>query len=143
MRKPWVRFCAGSGNDEVTLPLRFDRPWLLLSALYVALIFFMSSRPYLHAPGPEFQFKDKVLHCIEYGILGWLISRAVYPRRTLPVALEIMWFVALGAGIAGLDETFQGTVVGRVKDVADWTADVVGITLASTLSVTRVRAHRS
>ena len=133
---------GGSGNDEVTIPLRLDRPWLLLCALYVALIFFASSRPYLHAPGPEFQFKDKVLHCIEYGILGWLMSRAVQPRRPLPVALQVMWFVALGAGIAGLDEAFQGTVAGRVRDVTDWTADVIGIALGSTLSLARLRAHR-
>jgi VanZ family protein len=118
---------------------RIRRPWLALCAMYVALIFFASSLPYLRAPGPDFQLKDKLAHCVEYGVLGWLMSRAMSPARGVPAAVEVLWFVAAGASIAALDEVFQGTVAGRVTDVTDWTADVIGLALGSALSV--VRAH--
>ena len=117
--------------------------WLVLCALYVGVIFFGSSRPYLRVPGPEFDLKDKMAHCTEYGILGWLVSRALRPSRPLPAALEVMWFAAIGAGIAALDETFQGTIPGRTKDIWDWTADVTGLTIGSTLSILHARRKRA
>lgn len=127
----------------MTAPFRIRRPWLLLSALYVALIFFGSSRPYLRAPGPDFVLKDKLAHGTEYGVMGWLVSRALRPRREVPAAVEILCFVALGAGIAGLDEMFQGTVAGRVKDINDWAADVTGVTIGATVSVLHARRKRA
>jgi VanZ family protein len=121
------------------VPFEIQRPWLLVIVMYVALIFFVSSRPYLHAPGPDFQMKDKLAHAIEYGILGWLMSRAARPSRRVPTAIEVLWFVALGAGIAGLDELFQGSVPGRMMAVTDWIADVTGLAVGAALSVTRMR----
>jgi VanZ family protein len=123
-------------------PLRIRRPWLLLCCLYVALIFFVSSRPYLRPPGPEFQMKDKLAHSIEYGLLGFLLARALRPSRALPAVVEVLWFVALGAGIAGMDEIFQGSVAGRVTDITDWSADVIGLALGATLSVRGMRASK-
>jgi VanZ family protein len=111
--------------------------------MYVGLIFFGSSRPYLSPPGPDFPNKDKVAHCTEYGILGWLLSRALRPTRPVPAAVEVLWFVALSAGIAGLDETFQGTIAGRVKDIHDWMADVAGVTIGATISVLHARRRRA
>ena len=123
-------------------PLRVKRPWLLLCVLYVVLIFFVSSRPYLRAPGPEFLFRDKLAHCIEYGLLGWFMARGVRPTRAVPVVVEVLWFVAVGALIAGMDEMFQGTVAGRVTDITDWSADVIGLVLGATLSVHGVRGQK-
>ena len=111
--------------------------------MYVGLIFFGSSRPYLRAPGPDFALKDKLAHCTEYGVLGWFVSRALRPGREVPRGIEILWFVALGAGIAGLDELFQGTVAGRVTDIRDWTADVTGVTIGAGLSVLHARRKRA
>lgn len=124
------------------LPFRVRPSWLLVFAMYVGLIFFASSRPYLRAPGPDFQMKDKLAHAVEYGVLGWLMSRAARPVRAVPVVVEVLWFVALGAGIAGLDELFQGTVPGRMTDVTDWFADVTGLLIGATLSVQSVRRTR-
>lgn len=124
-------------------PLRIRLPWLLVSVMYIGLIFFGSSRPYLSPPGPDFANKDKIAHCTEYGVLGWLMSRALRPGRDVPRGVEILWFVALGAGIAGLDELFQGTVAGRVTDIRDWSADVTGLTIGTTISVLHARRKRA
>ncbi|HEX6790718.1 MAG TPA: VanZ family protein [Candidatus Krumholzibacteria bacterium] len=124
------------------LPFEIQRPWLLVIALYVGLIFFASSRPYLHAPGPEFQMKDKLAHALEYGVLGWLMARAARPAARVHPVVEVLWFVALGAGIAGLDELFQGTIPGRMKDVTDWMADVTGLLVGAMLASTHARRKR-
>lgn len=125
--------------EPLSASLRIVRPWLLVSVMYVALIFFVSSRPYLYAPGPEFHFKDKLAHLVEYGLLAWFMSRALRPARRVPLAVEVLWFVAIGAGIGGLDEMFQGSVEGRVTDITDWMADVVGTLIGSTLSILHAR----
>jgi len=136
--------CAASANDDgVSAPLRIRLPWLLVSTMYIGLIFFGSSRPYLRPPGPDFALKDKLAHCTEYGVLGLLVSRAIRPGRDVPRGVEILWFVALGAGIAGLDELFQGTIAGRVTDIRDWTADVTGLTIGATISVLLARRKRA
>lgn len=124
-------------------PFRLQRVWLLAAVAYLALIFFVSSLPYLHAPGPEFQMKDKLAHAVEYGLLGWVLSRALRPDRPVPLVVEVLWFVAIGAGIAGLDELYQGTVPGRMTDPGDWLADVVGLIAATALSVTEARRTRT
>lgn len=122
---------------------RVRLPWFFLAAMYIGLIFFGSSRPYLHTPGPDFALKDKLAHCTEYAVLGWFMSRAVRPRRELPAVVEVLWFVAIGAGVAGLDELFQGTVAGRVTDIRDWGADVTGLLIGTTISIVQARRKRA
>lgn len=121
---------------------RIFNAWGVLGVAYVALIFFVSSRPYLHAPGPEFDMKDKVAHCLEYSILGALLASSFLRRATRELVVTFLLVVAIGAGIAAADEMFQGTVPGRQRDVADWIADVTGIALASGLVLWLTR-HRA
>ena len=127
---------------SLSVPFQIRRSWLLVFVMYVGLIFFASSRPYLRAPGPDFQMKDKLAHAVEYGLLGWFMARAARPVRPVPVVIEVLFFVALGAGIAGLDELFQGTIPGRMTDVTDWIADVTGLVIGTTLSVQSARRTR-
>lgn len=116
------------------------RAWVGLAAVYVALIFFVSSRPYLHAPGPEFHLKDKLAHGAEYAILGALLALAVAHARTVRSrAVAFMLVLAIGATIAAADEMFQGTVPGRQRDVADWIADVCGVAIGAGIAPRLVR----
>ncbi len=102
------------------------RVWVILALGYVGLIFFMSSRPYLQAPGPEFELKDKLAHGIEYAILGALLARIVVARLVRPLAVSFLLVLAVAGSIASADEMFQGTVPGRQRDIKDWIADVTG-----------------
>jgi VanZ family protein len=117
--------------------------WAVLAAAYVGLIFFVSSRPYLRAPGPEFDMKDKLAHGSEYAILGALLARLVAGRGLRPLVISLLLVVAVGASIAAADEMFQGTVPGRQRDPADWLADVCGLTAgAATMLVLTRRTGR-
>jgi len=101
-------------------------------ALYVAVILALSSIPH-PPPGPEIPHSDKLIHLVEYGVLGLLIARAgstwaaaSHRRRLLNVAL-------LGVLVAVVDEIYQFTTPGRTPSVADALADAVGVTLGGML----------
>jgi VanZ family protein len=116
----------------------------VVALAYVALIFFLSSRPYLHAPGPDFDMKDKIVHALEYAVLGTLLGRAFRgaagPRSP---AVAFLLVLAIGASIAAADEVFQGTVPGRMRDVTDWLADVAGLAMGGGVMVFGARRGRA
>jgi VanZ family protein len=118
---------------------RGSRLWAALAAAYVGLIFFVSSRPYLRPPGPEFEMKDKLAHGTEYAILGLLLARLLTARSLRPLVVSLLLVVAIGASIAAADEMFQGTVPGRQRDPMDWVADVTGLTVGASLMLRVIR----
>jgi VanZ family protein len=106
-----------------------------ITIAYVALIFFVSSRPYLQPPGPEFPMKDKVAHTLEYGTLGLLLGFLIGSQTTRSRWVGFFLAMATGATIAACDELFQGTIPGRQMDIHDWMADVIGLSLAAGLVI--------
>lgn len=101
------------------------RTILLLS--YVLLMFFVSSQPYLRAPGPEFAMKDKVAHFGEYYILGMLLFGAIGFAASRNRSITFLFLAAVGVSVGALDEMLQSYVPGRITDVTDWAADAVGV----------------
>lgn len=100
-----------------------------------ALIFVLSSIPTLRPPEMlGFRPGDKLLHCLEYAVFGFLLHRSarVLIKAAFPAAAA-----AAAAGILyGLtDEFHQFFVPGRQADPADWAADAVGAALGVLLAV--------
>jgi len=119
---------------------KFVLDWLA-AAVWMGLLFALSAQPELPLPpGPWLQnVYDKFGHAVAYGVLAWLLWRAL--RQHYPPSR------ALGAMCAGLaiaygisDEVHQAFVPGRTPSVADLAADGVGA-LAATLLL-RWRARR-
>jgi VanZ family protein len=100
--------------------------WLPL-ALYVGLVFLLSSlsRPPFRLP--PVRHLDKLAHFLEYSGLAFLLARALWaarPRtRFSHLVLATLGLVAL---LAGLDELYQSTVPRRDADAWDFLADVLG-----------------
>lgn len=115
--------------------------WIPVLA-YVGLIFALSSIPNL-APPTTMTNADKLAHFTEYGILGWLLVRALGHRFRTRLVPAVLGSVLIGAGIAAADEMYQGTV-GRHRDPRDWAADATGILVATLiwLLIQRRRAGR-
>jgi len=102
---------------------------VLLLILYVLLIFFLSSRPYLTPLGPEFELKDKVVHTVEYLILGVLLYTGIGWLLKKP-KFTLFWILfAIGTTLAAMDETLQSFIPGRLTDVYDWLADTIGVVI--------------
>ncbi len=94
---------------------------------YAAVIALLSSMQYLGGPKLGDWGLDKLIHCVEYGILAWLILRSLSViesglsrTRILIIALVLV------AVYAGLDEYLQSFVPGRDSTPADFAADLVG-----------------
>lgn len=100
---------------------------VLLLILYVLLIFFVSSRPYLQSPGPNFKLKDKLAHAIEYTILGALLFGSIRWRVSRSRLTTFLFLLAIGVSVGALDEMFQGYIPGRRTDITDWLADALGV----------------
>ena len=88
-------------------------------------------------PPFEFDHADKVVHAIEFGLLGLLATRALgkgTPWNLRPletVVAAVLFCLAFGA----LDEVHQSYVPGRYSEFADLFADVAGAMVAASLYV--------
>jgi len=108
-------------------PRAFRLACWLPPCLYAAVIFYLSSLPgatYF----PAFFSADKVLHVGEYGILGYLVARALrnygLTRKTLFIrafALCVLYGIS--------DEVHQMFVPHRCPSVMDILADGIGSSL--------------
>lgn len=97
-----------------------------LAAGWAALIFIASSIPgSALAAGPVVGF-DKVVHALEYGVLGALTTRALMIAPGLAPALAALCGAALAALYGVSDEWHQSFVPGRFASGGDLVADAVG-----------------
>jgi len=73
---------------------------------------------------------DKLIHCLEYFIFGFLVIRWVVVEFKTSFFFQVVITLALGAVAAMADELYQHLTPGRTPDVWDWCLDVVGIALS-------------
>ncbi len=96
--------------------------------LYAGLIFFLSAQSsFPMLPSGLFTY-DKLLHCCEYSVLGFLVCRALDLQGVKRAAV---FALAIGAAYGVTDEFHQYFVPGRSSDWRDAVADTVGSTLGS------------
>lgn len=97
--------------------------WIPVIA-YMALIFYLSSRPMPEEILPEIWNVDKVAHFIEYGVLGFLWSRALKSKQEMPKAALIAFVITFLYAVS--DEIHQYFVPNRNASVYDVIADGLG-----------------
>ena len=97
---------------------------------YAGLIYFLSSLSTISLPKGIWSF-DKVIHCVEYGVLAFLIARAIRAPSGQRLALVAVaaWFLSTLYGMS--DEFHQYFVPGRSSDGYDILADSVGSVLGA------------
>jgi VanZ family protein len=98
--------------------------WLLV-LIWIGVILGLSSIPSPGHPKLQVNGVDKIVHAIEYGVLGFLFLRA------LRVSRASMWRAVLVAALLGVavgtfDEWYQRRIPGRHSDPTDTAADAVG-----------------
>lgn len=97
-------------------------------ALYLLAIFVLSSMPGETFPKVDFEFSDKIVHVIVYGILFTLFFYSL-KNQTKYVKLheQSLNYSLLFTAIYGMtDEIHQYFVHNRSCEFADWVADVAG-----------------
>ncbi len=117
-------------------PGRSRRLLLAVPAVaFAVLIFVLSSLPGVDVPSVVVPLSDKWLHAAEYAAFGLLLLLAAWGLGSW------RWTVAFvaGAAYAAFDEFHQSFVPGRVADLMDWGADVLGLLVA--IAVVAVAAY--
>jgi VanZ family protein len=94
----------------------------------MAFIFFASARP---MPGPIKPLPDWTTHVGGYGVLGFLMARAVAGGRGRLGLRELVLAAALSTGYGITDEVHQGFVPERTPDIRDAAFDLVGSALGA------------
>lgn len=100
--------------------------WWLAALMYMAGIWYFSAQG--STPVPLASPWDKLVHLLEYTMLGVLLARATGRRH-------LAWVLA--AWFGALDETHQAFVPGREAGIADWWFDLAGSWLGSQATPTR------
>ena len=108
--------------------------WLPV-ALYAGMIFYLSSQSHPEERLPSFLFEeisDKVLHAVEYAVLGGLCYRAFRWGMSGPVASQALLFAIVTAALYGMtDEGHQFFVPFRESSWQDWLADTAGAVIGA------------
>lgn len=101
---------------------------------YAGLIFYLSSQSHPDQDLPSFLdlFSDKVLHAVEYAVLGGLCYRAFHWGTNESWRHGAVPLAILLASLYGIsDEVHQAFVPLRDSSWHDWLADTVGATLGA------------
>lgn len=69
---------------------------------------------------------DKLVHAVEYGVLGFLVVRQRFLVSARPVLRAVLGAVAVVAVLGAIDEIYQSFIPLRTTSVGDWVADVLG-----------------
>ena len=126
--------------EKVLSAPRGGSRWLFLwywapVLLYAALIFYFSSLPYPEDKLPDFVLKkvsDKLLHLVEYGVLGVCCYRAFRWAAGATSARYAVVFAIMASSFFGMtDEIHQAFVPFRESSWLDWVADTVGAAMGA------------
>jgi VanZ family protein len=106
--------------------------YLLPAVGYAAVIFALSSSPLdIEELRPVFEY-DKLLHLVEYYILGYLLMRVFTTSPDSSLAGKAVCATILVGTVYGAsDEFHQYFVPGRNCDLLDFLFDAAGATLAA------------
>jgi len=103
----------------------------LITLLIALVIIAGSSVPGNNIPS-VFEFTpDKLIHCLEYGVLGVFIFRWIHLElnASSKVRVRITTFL-LGSFMGIIDENYQRLIPGRHPDFWDWVLDSIGVVIA-------------
>lgn len=101
--------------------------------LYSGIIFCISALPKVEVPFAQFNL-DKLIHGIEYAVLGYLFSRAATKTSGLS-RQNVLWATAVFCMVYGLsDELHQWFVPGRDAALGDVLADTIGGTIGGLIN---------
>jgi len=104
-------------------------------ALYAGAIFYLSAQSHPDEQLPAFlleDISDKVLHAVEYAVLGGLCYRALRWGASGQVASHALLFAIGMASLYGMtDEVHQLFVPFRESSWQDWLADTIGAAIGA------------
>lgn len=118
-----------------------------LAFVYAVVVIAISSLPSSRLPNLGGHGIDKLLHFLQYAVLGYLVARGWGPGRTVGNRPTGSWLpAAILVLFAAVDEFHQHWIPGRSVEFWDWVADAAGVVVSYALAVRinrRIRDLRS
>lgn len=74
---------------------------------------------------------DKLIHCVEYFVLGVVLLRWLKTEFEIKTVSLLILTLCLGSAWGVLDENYQRLIPGRNSDFWDWVLDTMGILIAT------------
>ncbi len=99
--------------------------YFIPASLYYAFIFYLSSRS--HDIKIDILFFDKVIHIVEFALLGLLLSFGYFMSLKSPQRVKAVLTICSGILLGGLDEFHQYFIPRRSVEFFDVVADTIGI----------------
>lgn len=102
--------------------LNIHLPWVLV-------IFLISIQSHISGDhmGSAMVYSDKIVHFAIFGLLAWLLARAVFKEENRFLHHNYFWVILIFIAIfAIIDEIHQFFIPGRYFELMDWLADVSG-----------------
>ncbi len=119
------------GNVFCTFSVKRIFFYVLPLLFYMLIIFSLSSISKYPDVCSWFLSLDKLIHAIEYYLLGYLIMRLLMMSSTRAFSwIPALMTISLGFIFAASDEWHQSFVPGRDMSVFDLFADILGVSLA-------------
>ena len=117
---------GSAGTNTRSSPMKL---WLPPCGL-AAIIFLFSSTPGTYFPNhPE--YLNNIVHLTEFGLLGFLLARAIIHGRSLTNTGLLLWTTAICVSFGFLDEAHQFMVPERMFDLKDLLFDSAGAVAGS------------
>ena len=112
--------------------MRNDLIWRRTCAVAVIVIILAgSSVPGTQIPRVFSITPDKLIHCLEYAVLGFFLFRWMRLEYNSTSLIRISTITFLSGSFVGIvDETYQRLIPGRSPDFWDWVLDSVGVLLS-------------
>ncbi|MBN2413602.1 VanZ family protein [candidate division KSB1 bacterium] len=104
--------------------------WKLPAIVWALIIIALTSYPKLSVPDLGFDAMDKVAHFAVYFILAVLVTRAIVQDKTKINNHIFFKSLIINSCFALFDEVHQIPIPGRVGDIFDLSADILGILFA-------------
>ncbi len=104
--------------------------WRLPAIIWALVIIALTSYPTLSIPDWGFDAMDKLAHFAVYFILALLVTRALVQDKIKVDNNIFIKSLVINSGFALFDEIHQIPIPGRVGDILDFSADILGILCA-------------
>ncbi|HTH57555.1 MAG TPA: VanZ family protein [Cyclobacteriaceae bacterium] len=98
---------------------------------WFVLIILGSSIPGKKIPSIFQLTPDKLIHCVEYFVLGFLLSRWFAAELKLSWKKVVLIVLLTGALCGVTDELYQNLTPNRTPDFYDWCLDFIGVGLST------------
>jgi len=111
--------------------------------LWAAIILTVSSVPLFAEVKPKWTNYDKIIHLIEYGIFGFLLTRALYFQSNANIKrFAVILSIVIGVIFAAFDEIHQKYIPGRFGSIGDFIADFSGIMIAQIFFLHHIMGYK-